>query len=499
MSQLSNVESLLTAIAKGDSSYLVEPQSRVEALLYEIYMSGGSGGTGDITRAEVLRLLAGKVDKLTGYGLISDDEAERLKNVDNYDDGEIRGLITDISNSIETLNDRITNGIDQIIARIDINSDLKVIGLDADFENNSFTKIGGCIDKETIFGSIGRVNLSDDGEVLARYGDPNYKEDGSNGQVMVEIPRIYYMVEPVKLGTADCADGRSLMHGKYYISLEPRPGMKLHPAFKKANSDKIYVAAFEGYVSDGKLNSIGNVIPTVSATRMTFEGYAKARGEGWHILDADINALVQLLVVIDIGSFDMQTNIGRGVTDKNNISRFYTGSTVGNTTGSAASTKDKDGTEQTDTGKTSVNWRGIENIYGNIWKFVIGMNVFGNGSQAGGQIYVCDDTNYDEIKTSDNYHPTNLYSPNSNNYVKYFGYNEDYDYLMCPTTVGGDSTNPVGDHSFSTANLNGNRICVVGGNWSFSSWGGGFCLYVNINPGHLNSNLGSRSVYFNKI
>lgn len=108
MSQLSNVESLLTAIAKGDSSYLVEPQSRVEALLYEIYLNGGGGGgTGDITRAEVLRLLEDKVDKLVGYGLISDEEAERLKNVDNYDDSEVKGLITDISNSIIDLKDAI--------------------------------------------------------------------------------------------------------------------------------------------------------------------------------------------------------------------------------------------------------------------------------------------------------------------------------------------------------------------------------------------------------
>lgn len=411
------------------------------------------------------------------------DEADELLN------GKIERTAAEVK-------DECFNYVYNAIARLDIDSDLKVLGLDADFENNSYTKIGGCVDKETIFGSIGRVNLSDDGKVLARYGDDNYKEDGSNGQVMVEIPRIYYMVEPIKLGTADCAAGQSLMHGKYYISLEPRPGMKLHPAFKKANSDKVYVSAFEGYVSDGKLNSIGDVLPTVSTTRMAFEGYAKARGEGWHILDADINALIQLLVVIDIGSFDMKTNIGQGVTNGSNTGRFYTGSTVGNTTGSATSTKDTSGTEQTAADKTSVNWRGIENNYGNVWKFVIGMNVLGNDSQAGGQIYVSDDTNYDETKTSGNYHPTNLYSPNSNNYIKYFGYNEGYDYLMCPTTVGGDSTKPIGDYSYSTANLNGNRIALIGGSWNYSSKAGGFCLDVVNGAGSSYGSVGARSVYF---
>lgn len=400
-----------------------------------------------------------------------------------------------IERTAAEVKDECFNYVYNAIARLDIDSDLKVLGLDADFENNSYTKIGGCVDKETIFGSIGRVNLSDDGKVLARYGDDNYKEDGSNGQVMVEIPRIYYMVEPIKLGTADCVAGQSLMHGKYYISLEPRPGMKLHPAFKKANSDKVYVSAFEGYVSDGKLNSIGDVLPTVSTTRTAFENYAKARGNGWHILDSDTNALVQLLVVIDIGSFDMQTHIGQGVTNSSNTDRFYTGSTVGNTTGSATATKDTSGTEQTAVDKTSVNWRGIENIYGNVWKFVIGMNVLGNGSQAGGQIYVCEDTEYDETRTTGNYKPTSMYSPNSNNYIKYFGYNTEYDYLMCPTTAGGTSTNPVGDYSYSTANLNGNRIALVGGGWNDSSKAGGFYLSVNFGAGISSGLIGARSVY----
>lgn len=55
-----------------------------------------------------------------------------------------------------------------------------------------------------------RCNLSDSGEVLAYYGDENFKADGSNGQVMVEQPKFYYRVVPLKTEKIDGADGYHL-------------------------------------------------------------------------------------------------------------------------------------------------------------------------------------------------------------------------------------------------------------------------------------------------
>ena len=47
--------------------------------------------------------LAKKVDKLEGYSLVSDAEIERLSEVDNYNDEEVRGLIGDNAKAIEDL------------------------------------------------------------------------------------------------------------------------------------------------------------------------------------------------------------------------------------------------------------------------------------------------------------------------------------------------------------------------------------------------------------
>ncbi|MDE7362056.1 MAG: hypothetical protein K2N38_09000 [Oscillospiraceae bacterium] len=48
------------------------------------------------------------------------------------------------------------------------------------------------------YGDRHRCNISD-GEVLAYYGDENFKADGSNSQVMVKQPKFYYSVVPLKL------------------------------------------------------------------------------------------------------------------------------------------------------------------------------------------------------------------------------------------------------------------------------------------------------------
>lgn len=163
-----NVESLLTAILKNDSSYLVVPQSRVEELLLAIYKNGGGGGGGsDITRYEVEQMLLGKVDTKPNYSLISDSEIKRLAGVDNYDDksirkelgqkvekengyslisnadydnfkklenyddSELRSLINDISKSLESLvpNDRTIAG-KKLDKNISVDDLLKALNLD---------------------------------------------------------------------------------------------------------------------------------------------------------------------------------------------------------------------------------------------------------------------------------------------------------------------------------------------------------------------------------
>ena len=73
------------------------------------------------------------------------------------------------------------------------------VGLTSDYENRIFIRtqeaknftISSDFDKFEMYGGRMRCNVSDDGRIVAFYGDANYKDDGSNGQVMVYQPKFY--------------------------------------------------------------------------------------------------------------------------------------------------------------------------------------------------------------------------------------------------------------------------------------------------------------------
>ena len=86
-----------------------------------------------------------------------------------------------------------------------------IYGVEVDFANRTFTRLAGAVGKTPgadfdsilAFGGRRRCNLADNGTVNAYYGEPGYIEDGSNGQVMVEQPKFYYKVVPLKLEKND--------------------------------------------------------------------------------------------------------------------------------------------------------------------------------------------------------------------------------------------------------------------------------------------------------
>lgn len=86
-------------------------------------------------------------------------------------------------------------------------TDEDIAGLCVDYENKTFKRLAGAVNlsqgadfnKFTMYGGRKRCNVSDDGTITAYYGDENYTEDGSNGQVMIFQPKFYYKVVPLKL------------------------------------------------------------------------------------------------------------------------------------------------------------------------------------------------------------------------------------------------------------------------------------------------------------
>lgn len=434
----------------------------------------------------------------------------------------------------------ILSGVADIRAYLGITAD-DIVGVQVDYKNKTFKRLAGAanlskgsdFDKFTMFGGRKRCNVADDGSIVAWYGDADYKEDGSMGQVMVYQPKFYYLVCPVEYDPIDTGIGYHLRKANYYVSEKPRAGFRLHPAFYDASGNEIdyfLTSAYEGSIYDAsasayllndeqvmntgedKFSSIAGARPASGSsqnlTRPNIEAMAQNRGTNWHgDLIKQVSA-EQMLMIIEMGMMNLQTAIAQGVvslpwttgSDTTSSYAAATGSTasLGNGTGMAEKTTTYEGgvaKEYTVDGKTSVCWRGKENFWGNIWKFVYGINIWGNGKMGGGQPYICSDFSFAESKNSGNYEPAGFTVTNTNGYISAMGYSTACDWLFIASECLGNSSLPVGDYTYITENLNGYRIALLGGYWNGWDYAGGFYWALNSSVGTRARSIGGRLVY----
>lgn len=434
----------------------------------------------------------------------------------------------------------ILSGVADIRAYLGITAD-DIVGIQVDYKNKTFKRLAGAanltkgsdFDKFTMFGGRKRCNVADDGSIVAWYGDADYKEDGSMGQVMVYQPKFYYLVCPVEYDPIDTGIGYHLRKANYYVSEKPRAGFRLHPAFYDASGNEIdyfLTSAYEGSIYDAsasayllndeqvmntgedKFSSIAGARPASGSsqnlTRPNIEAMAQNRGTNWHgDLIKQVSA-EQMLMIIEMGMMNLQTAIAQGVvslpwttgSDTTSSYAAATGSTasLGNGTGRAEKTTTYEGgvaKEYTVDGKTSVCWRGKENFWGNIWKFVYGINIWGNGKMGGGQPYICSDFSFAESKNSGNYEPAGFTVTNTNGYISAMGYSTACDWLFIASECLGNSSLPVGDYTYITVNLNGYRIALLGGYWVSGGYAGGFCWDLGSGVGGRDRVIGGRLVY----
>ena len=434
----------------------------------------------------------------------------------------------------------ILSGVTDIRAYLGMIETEDVLGITMDYKNKTCTRIAGAknltagadFDKFSMYGGRKRCNVPDGGTINAYYGDEGYTEDGSNGQVMVYQPKFYYLVCPLEYDRQETGYGYHLRKANYYVSETQRAGFKLHPAFYDKNGnevDYILMSAYEGCIYDtsasaylkndeqvmdaskDKFSSIAGARPasgvSQNLTRPNIEQMAKNRGEGWHSLGIKTASMEQLLMIVEMGMMNLQTAIGQGVvnlpwTTGSDTTSSYAGATgstasLGNGTGRATKTTTYEGGKATDytvDGKTSVCYRGVENFWGNIWKFAYGINFY---CEVGKPFlgYVCKDFNYAESKKTDNYENIGFALPSENGYVSAMGYSTKYDWLFLPSEVKGNSSLPVGDYYYQNNTWDGYRIAPLGGCWNDGSGAGGFDWTLNTGVGYRNRYLGGRLVY----
>lgn len=298
------------------------------------------------------------------------------------------------------------------------------------------------------------------GVIASKKGEEGFTRTDPLKSVMVKIPEFYYKVE--KVGTIF----------RYYVADSPVDGFNLHPG------SECYVARYEG--SFYYLGAIGNFLNSFSGqavgtgeTRDAFRTRARRMPSGFQLYDFAAWCAYDLLYLVEYADWDSQKKIGPGIV--NDTAAHKTGETDSMVyhTGRAAGTD----------GKTAVQYRGIENPWGNVLEFVDGIN-FKNYAP-----YICTDpTKYaDDITT--NYTITGV-SLGGNGWTKGLGLSTNFPWAYLPNEVGGSGSTFIPD--YVTHLSQGWQVLVVGGYYSDGSYAGLFRFGSNYTSLESNSTIGAR-------
>lgn len=140
------------------------------------------------------------------------------------------------------------------------------------------------------------VKVNDKGEEkITLEGEEKFATDGSNGNVMVRIPK-FYTKRVVKDG-----------YENIWISGKKHKGYTLEPVFIDENGeekDYVYMSAYLGALQDEKIISTSNTYPAVQLEYGKMLDYAQNNGEGFDELNFLMVSALQKLFIIETGTID---------------------------------------------------------------------------------------------------------------------------------------------------------------------------------------------------
>lgn len=342
--------------------------------------------------------------------------------------------------------------------------------------------------------------------------------DGTDGQVMVEVPKFYVRIHQLPTG-----------EWKREISETPRSGFVVHPAFAiggtlqyddsvgmwhyKGNTgerEAFYVGAYQACVYDASaathinglnlddntpnidtatdlLASVSGFYPIVGVTRNECRLMASNRGTGWsQWLFWQLKA-IQLLFFVEYGGFNSQALLANG--------------NVNVSTGYPASSADQLDSPHSVAGKSNVigngsggvystvrdtawmSYRGIENLWGNAWQWCDGWNINDR------VWHVRNDSNGLVDDTTSGYEQIGSQAPLSNGYIRDVQHNTLADVV---NDSSGGSTTYFADYYYQYI---GWRVAYVGGSALFGAGAGVSCAFLVSSSAVANRVISSRLAF----
>ena len=366
---------------------------------------------------------------------------------------------------------------------------------------------------------------------VAEFGDLNYNPDGSLGEVLTRIPEFYWKrwregeYEYISISGYPLEGyfkSEQFSVGRYdstYTDSKIRsisgfiPEVQRNITWFRTESRKVgdgfgqmdyhyfllqmlYLVEYADYNSQSKLgNGITNARKTAKAliaesntNRIIVSSTAFWVGQQISIgASVDWNwSVARQREITKIEDYSDGTVSGKAITFSGspvNIAVDNVIWTNGAKSGECDSLGMKSGCLAND-GKSAIIYRGIENIFGNVWQFVDGINVKDYVA------YLCTSPSDYKVDTfNEPYNALGYVNANANGFAKALGYDESYPIASFPTEVGGSNSTGTCDYYYQNS---GNRIAHVGGTWHSSTSAGLWFWTLFDTSGYTAYNYGSR-------
>ena len=296
-----------------------------------------------------------------------------------------------------------------------------------------------------------------------------YEVVDEHGNVFIRIPKFYTRITRNPNGTY-----------KHQLSGYRYEGFTTLFVDGQGNEiDYVLVGKYEASGTSTKAESKSGKTVLVNVTLPQMRAACKANGEGYQQYDFLIDAIIKELFLIEMATTNSQS-VMYGYLNSSNSAAIQTGRTD--------AVKTASGSEESNTdGQHACKYRGIENPYGNVWKWCDGITF------ANTKIYICLDPNH--YVSEDTAAPYFYVGERltSNGYLKEVSQFDKFPVLGFASSVtGGSDATYYCDYNYA---YSGGTVLSVGGSWDAGGGGGLWCWTGDLDASLASSLFGGRLCY----
>lgn len=310
--------------------------------------------------------------------------------------------------------------------------------------------------------TVGASEITSDFDRCYPYSDMQEVTDAA-GNVFIKIPKFYAKITRNVDGTF-----------KHQISGVRYDGFSTLFIDGEGNElDYILVGKYEGSGNSSRVYSKSGATVLVNITMDNFRNGCKANGDGYQQYDFLIDLIIKELWLVE-----MKTTNSQSV-----MYGYANGNSAAVATGRTDAVKTPSGSEVSNAdGNHACKYRGIENLWGNVYKWCDGISFNGN------KVFVCTDPkSYVAGKTASPY----VYHgdrPSGYNYIKTVAPLNRHPLIQYATEASGASATT---YFCDYASAHGS-VLAVGGYWSDTACAGLWYWYGVSTPSSAYSALGGR-------